>query len=165
MPEQQVQQLYKMARDCLDRGQAIFISARKEQRPLALFRLATPSPTVSPTLPNQQFPLHPSLSAQQPHPPSQTARHTSQTLPKMRAAEPPQNSRVAPQNPGTSRTGHGSSSERNMSWPASRRVPTLSSRKQVGGFDTTDGIPGGSMGQPRGQGKGKSEQYRSQPIK
>lgn len=39
-----------MARNCLDRGEKIYTTAKQEQRPLALFRLASPSPTVSPTL-------------------------------------------------------------------------------------------------------------------
>ena len=38
-----------MAKHCLERGESIFLTAKKEQRPLALFRLATPSPTPSPT--------------------------------------------------------------------------------------------------------------------
>lgn len=50
LAEQKVKQLFKMARQCLDRGEDIFNTARKEQRPLALFRLATPSPVASPTL-------------------------------------------------------------------------------------------------------------------
>ena len=47
---QKVKQLFKMASHCLERGEDIFTTARKEQRPLALFRLATPSPISSPTL-------------------------------------------------------------------------------------------------------------------
>ncbi len=43
-------QLFKMARNCLDRGEKIYTTAKQEQRPLALFRLASPSPTTSPTL-------------------------------------------------------------------------------------------------------------------
>ena len=38
-----------MARNCLERGEEIYTAAKKEQRPLALFRLASPSPTASPT--------------------------------------------------------------------------------------------------------------------
>ena len=38
-----------MARSCLDRGEKIYTVAKLEQRPLALFRLASPSPIQSPT--------------------------------------------------------------------------------------------------------------------
>ena len=50
LPEIRCVQLFKMARNCLDRGEKIYTTAKQEQRPLALFRLASPSPTVSPTL-------------------------------------------------------------------------------------------------------------------
>lgn len=49
LPQHQAEQLFKMAKHCLDRGETIYLTAKKEQRPLALFRLATPSPTPSPT--------------------------------------------------------------------------------------------------------------------
>jgi len=56
MPDGKVQQLFKMASHCLERGEDIFTTARKEQRPLALFRLATPSPISSPTLSTPPIP-------------------------------------------------------------------------------------------------------------
>ena len=49
LPQHQAEQLFKMAKHCLERGETIYLTAKKEQRPLALFRLATPSPTPSPT--------------------------------------------------------------------------------------------------------------------
>ena len=62
----------------LDRGEAIFSTARKEQRPLALFRLATPSPTTSPTLSSFPLPPPPSTSS----PPSHPHPNHSYTLPR-----------------------------------------------------------------------------------
>lgn len=49
LPQHQAEQLFKMAKHCLERGETIYTTAKREQRPLALFRLATPSPTLSPT--------------------------------------------------------------------------------------------------------------------
>ena len=143
-------QLYKMARDCLERGQDIIRTARKEQRPLALFRMATPSPTVSPTLLNHPqgppshhpHPLHPG-----PSPSSSSSSHH------------PQYARNAPQNLGI-RTGHAhphqeAMASRNMSWPSSRRVP--GTRSLPRGLEGTDGVPGGHV---RGAGQ---QLNRSQP--
>jgi hypothetical protein len=149
LPEQQVQQLYKMARYCLDRGQDIFVSARKEQRPLALFRLATPSPTMSPTLPNQPFPPF----QPKPHPPPQTSRHASLSMPRIRGVDPSKNPRAAP--------GGTRSMDRKTAWSANQRPLSVASSQQVWGHDSTDGIPEGQLQQHE---HSKPEQYRSQPI-
>ena len=152
--------MYKMAKDCLERGQDIFNTARKEQRPLALFRMATPSPTVSPTLlnyppasqhPFQHGPSHSSSFSSQPRPqnqqphPSSTA-HTTKTL---------QYARNAPQNLGI-RTGPNHTYEgvasRNMSWPSSRRVPGTKSLPR--GMEMTDS----GIDQVRGAGPQQQQQ-------
>lgn len=146
-------QLYKMARDCLDRGHDIFTTAKKEQRPLALFRLATPSPTMSPTLPSQQFPS--------PHPPHAPTSHLTHST-----KGPPQNSsKYAPQNQGAVRTGRSNTlPDRNMSWP--RGGGFNSAPVQVRGHEAVDGMPGGPVGRGGGMGRGdgRPEQHHSQTI-
>ena len=61
-------QLFKMGKQCLEQGEAIYTTAKKEKRPLALFRLSTPSPATSPppipdshnhTTPSQLTVTHP----------------------------------------------------------------------------------------------------------
>lgn len=156
LPENQVKQLYKMARDCLDRGHNIFTTAKNEQRPLALFRLATPSPTMSPTLPNSGGLTHPSLQSR------------SQTLPSVRgrATLPPHGSRITLQSLGV-KTGQNRApsqtqalpgGSRNVSWPANQRGAGSNSQNR---YEAVDGIPGGHGGDPRQ----KPDNHLPQPNK
>lgn len=155
LPEQQVEQLYRMARQCLDRGHDIFATARKERRPLALFRLATPSPTTSPTLP-----YHPSQVPHplQPHP----SQQMTQSLPRLKAP-PPQNSLSAPQTPGGTQGAQSyNSDDRRKTLPANMR------RNPSQGYSAVDGIPGGP-GDPEGaggrRGNERQGQHRSQSTR
>ncbi len=154
--------LYNMAKDCLERGHDIIDTARKEQRPLALFRMATPSPTVSPTL--LTHPPGPPLASHLPHPsgPSPSSSHTL-----------PQFARNAPQNLGI-RTGPNHThphregvASRNMSWPrGGGQVP--GTRSLPRGLEATDGIPGGHVrgaagGRMQGQQQQQQQLHHSQP--
>lgn len=163
LPEQQVSLLYKMARECLERGEAIFTAAKKEQRPLALFRLATPSPTVSPTFPHLPFSSSSSSSSsqQQTHPSAQfqappTTVNSRNALPQ--GILPRQHS--TPIQPAT----------RLMTWPSTQGSKVSGTSSSARGVDSVDGNPGAGMGMDGGEegggdGRQKPEQYLSQPIK
>ena len=152
LPEQQIEQLYKMARQCLDRGHDIFATARKERRPLALFRLATPSPTTSPT-----FPYHSSQASHpsQPHPSQpHPSQQLTQSLPRLKA--PP--SLPAPQNTASMQGAQSYSPDtRRMTLPANAR------RNPPQGNDYVDGIPGGASGGMKGN--LRQDQHRSQSTR
>lgn len=175
LPEDKAKQMFKMARDCLDRGEDIYSTARKEQRPLALFRLATPSPIASPTLCNPPIPPPPPpatsstssyLPISRPHSQTLSGRNVpSRVTPS--SATPPQKTTMPPIASGSSNKARGSSAtlpnhSRLMSWPASQKK-VLGSRT-LGRVRGTDGVDGtqGSLGQrssATGQGHvGKGEQ-------
>lgn len=118
LPEPKVRQLFKMAKDCLERGEDIFATARKEQRPLALFRLATPSPTASPTL--RSPPLLPSNSSTSR---SSSNFYPSQTLPSISSLNSSPSQRTSNTLPASNLVGASeapSNHSRLMSWPASQ---------------------------------------------
>ena len=153
-------QLYKMARECLERGQDIFNTARREQRPLALFRLATPSPTMSPTLPNHQFPPSQPPQAPQTHlPPQAPQTQLTRSLKGNTATLPPQvTTRSAPQGQGgRSFSSSNTLPGRTGTWPTIQR-----GAGQVGGRDFADGVSGGPVGAGGGAGRQRSVEQQNQ---
>ena len=137
LSEPKVKQLFKMAKDCLERGEDIFTTARKEQRPLALFQLATPSPTVSPTLSTPPLPppnssrslLHSNTHSGLPNPllPSPKFLHSSPN------AGLTQSQKSEPSNPSTSHS-------RLMSWPSLQK-PNLRPRRSSKAHGADVGLP------------------------
>ena len=85
-----------MAKHCLDRGESIFLTAKKEQRPLALFRLATPSPTPSPTQ-VQAPPISAGQSSRDSSSASQIRQMRSGTMPGRLTGIPPNRAMTWPE--------------------------------------------------------------------
>ena len=134
--EPKVKQLFKMAGDCLERGEDIFSTARKEQRPLALFRVATPSPTISPTLCTPPFaPPYSSI----------TSRSSSSFRRSTFSSSPSPNSSIIPQKLNTPSNSNkvmtpGSSipNNRTMSFSSSQMAVTTKSHS----VDMIQGVEG-----------------------